>query len=209
MSAKPDLVLHHAPRTRSLRVRWLLEEMGLPYRLEQVAFDKRPIGDEAFGEISPLRKVPALSVDGRVITESTAMLELLTTRFGPTELAVTPDESDFDLYLQWIHFAEGTFGTPLNMLIAHTIMLPEAHRSETMAAWGKSECDRFVAYIGEHGLKDREWLAGDRFTCADIAIGYPLFILRLLRVLGDAPEGVKDYAARLFDRPAWKRASAD
>jgi len=89
MTAQPDLTLFHAPMTRSIRPRWALEEMGLPYTLERVAFDRGNVGGDAYRAVNPMQKVPALKDGDQVILESTAILEYLVTKHGPTPLAVT------------------------------------------------------------------------------------------------------------------------
>ena len=202
------LRLYHAPRTRSVRVRWLLEEMGLQYSLETVAFTKRPAGDERYGEIHPLRKVPALEDNGRVMFESVAILQYLMGRYGPTELDVRPDETDYDLYLQWLHFGESGMIMPVSLLLAHTMLLPEKVRNPGIAASARADTTKALIMLAEHGLKDRDYLAGDRFTAADISVGYMLFLLKIIKQFDDAPEAVKDYFARITARPSWAIASA-
>ncbi|OLF75439.1 glutathione S-transferase [Maricaulis sp. W15] len=208
MVDKSGLRLFHAPRTRSVRVRWLLEEMGLPYELEQVAFAQRPAGDEAYAEIHPLRKVPALEDKGRVMFESVAILQYLMGRYGPTELEVTPDEADYDLYLQWLHFGESGMLMPVTLLLAHTALLPEKARNPVIARSAKFDTVKVLAMLADHGLAGRDYLAANRFTAADISVGYMLFLLKIIKQLEDAPEAVTAYFARLTARPGWSVASA-
>ncbi len=208
MVDQSDLRLYHAPRTRSLRVRWLLEEMKLPYTLESVAFAQRPAGDEAYADIHPLRKVPALADKGRVMFESVAIMQYIMGRYGPTDLDVKPDEADYDLFLQWLHFGESGMILPVTLLLAHTVLLPEKARSDVIARSAKADTVKALALLAEHGLKGREFLAGDRFTAADISVGYMLFLLKIIKQMDDAPEAVKAYFARLTTRPTWIAASA-
>lgn len=139
------LRLYHAPRTRSLRVRWLLEEMKLPYTLESVAFAQRPAGDEAYADIHPLRKVPALADKGRVMFESVAIMQYIMGRYGPTDLDVKPDEADYDLFLQWLHFGESGMIMPVTLLLAHTVLLPEKARSDVIARSAKADTVKALA----------------------------------------------------------------
>ncbi|PWE18926.1 glutathione S-transferase family protein [Marinicauda salina] len=201
--------LYHAPRSRSIRPRWALEEMGLDYRLERVAFTHGDVGGPSYREVNPLQKIPAFMDGDAVILESVAILEYLVNKYGPTPLAVLPDEPEYPRYLEWLHFGEGTMTTPVNMLLGHTWLLPEEHRIEAMARWGRREADRHLNMISERGLKHSDYLAGDRFTAADISVGYMLFLLKLLRVLDDAPGPVQAYWKRITAREAWIKASAD
>ena len=130
--SEPNITLYHAPMSRSVRVRWCLEEMGLPHTLENLgpitANQRGNMGGEAFKAINPMQKIPAMTDGDRVMLESVAMVEYLVTRYGPTELAVTPDEPDYDRYLEWMHFSEGTMSMAVNLTLAHTTLLPEEQR---------------------------------------------------------------------------------
>lgn len=202
-----SLVLHHAPRSRSIRVLWLMEEMGLDYRLAPVAFDARPVGDEHYEKVHPLRKVPALEDGDRTMFESIAILQYLMSRYGPTDLDVRPDEPDYARYLQWLHFGEAGMLMPVQMLLAHTTLLPEDKRNPQLAAWGRAEVDKLLAMLGSHAVAGRDYVAADRFTAADISLGYMLYLLKLIRQFDGAPEPVSAYFARLAERPAWAKAS--
>ena len=205
-----DIILYHAPRSRSVRVRWCLEEMGLVYRLERPAFNHGDVGGEAFRAVNPLQKVPAMSVDGAVMLESLAMIDYLTSVYGRTELRAAPDEADYARYLEWFHYGEASMAMSINLLLGHTALLPEKHRNPAMAAWARKEVDKHLNHIAERGLADgRDWLACGRFTAADMSVGYMLYLLKLIRVMGDAPEPVQAYWARIAERPAWRAASAD
>jgi len=209
MTAQPDLTLFHAPMTRSIRPRWALEEMGLPYTLERVAFDRGNVGGDAYRAVNPMQKVPALKDGDQVILESTAILEYLVTKHGPTPLAVTPDEADYGRYLEWLHFAEGTMSMSVNLTLAHTMLLPEEQRNPALAQWALANVNRQLVQVAERGLGDgREWLAAGRFTAADISMGYMFYLLKIVKQFDNAPEPVKAYFDRIKVRPAWRRASA-
>lgn len=203
-----ELVLYHAPRTRSVRVRWLLEEMRVPYTLEPVAFDRRPAGDENYALIHPLRKIPALRHGSMTMIESTAMVQYILARFGPSSLAPDSESDDYGPFLQWIHFSEASMSMPVNLLLAHTAILPEAHRNPGLAHWAEQETLKLLEFIGEHGLKGEEYLVGNTFSAADICIGYMFLLLKLTRKFDMAPPAVKAYFERLSSRDAWIVASS-
>lgn len=207
MTRTPDLTLYHAPRTRSIRVRWLLEEMGLRYALHTVQFATRPAGDESYALIHPLRKVPALKDGDEIVLDSVAIMQYLLGRYGPCSLDVTPDEADYGRFLHWLHFGESGMIMPVSLLLAHTQLLPEDKRDANLAKWAKHETDKLLDFASKHGLADREFIAGDRFTAADISMGYMFYLLKLIRQFSDAPDNLKTYFARLTARPGWVIAS--
>lgn len=209
MTDAPDLVLYHGTNSRSLRARWMLEEMGLPYRLEPVAFDRRPIGDEAYGKIHPLRKVPVLRDGSDLVRDSIAIMEYLAARHGPTDLVLDPGEAEYGRFLEYLQFGESGMLMPLNLVVAHTALLPEDQRNPSLAKWGRMECDKLLEYIETTGLADgRDYLAGGRFTAADISVGYSVYLLKILRQFDRSATGVDAWFKRITARDAWKRASA-
>ncbi|GGG96364.1 glutathione S-transferase [Glycocaulis albus] len=209
MSHDANLILFHAPMTRSIRARWAMEEMGLDYRLERVAFDRGNVGGDEYRKIHPLQKIPALKDGDTVILESVAILEYLINRYGPTPLRVDPSESGYPRYLEWLHYAEGSLGMPVNLLLAHTTLLPEAQRNEGIARWAKKEVEKHLQLIATRGLEGRDWLAADRFTAADISVGYLLYLLKIIRQLKDAPPAIQAYWERLTALESWQKASAE
>ncbi|MBR9825017.1 MAG: glutathione S-transferase family protein [Alphaproteobacteria bacterium] len=207
--ANAELKLYHAPRTRSIRVKWLLEEIGLPYSVEDVQFKTRPAGDEAYAKINPLRKVPALTDGDTVVCESLAIMQYILGRYAPdSSLNVRPDEADYGRFLNWLHFGEAGMLMPVSLLMGHTVLLPEDKRSPEMAAWSKVETDKVIAALAEAGIEDREFIAADRFTAADISVVYMLFLLKLIGQFDDLPESVKSYFKRMTERDGWKTATA-
>ncbi|MHA6287905.1 glutathione S-transferase family protein [Maricaulis sp. CAU 1757] len=205
MTEKP--VLYHAPRTRSVRIIWLMQEMGLDHDIVPVKFDQRPAGDADYDKVHPLRKIPALRDNGQVVIESVAIMQYLLGRYGPSELEVRPDEDDYGRYLQWLHFGEAGMIMPVSMLLAHTALLPEDKRDANLAKWAKHESDKILAMLGEHAIGEREFVAGARFTAADISLTYMFYLLKLIRQFGEAPDNVKAYFKRMTERPSWEIAS--
>lgn len=201
--------------SRSVRVRWCLEEMGLAHTIERLApitADTRGnVGGAEFKTINPLQKVPALKDGDEVILESNAMLEYLVTKYGPTPLAVTPDEPDYGRYLEWLHYGEATMAMSVNLTLAHTTLLPEAHRNAGIAKWARAEVAKQLSVLGQRGLDNgaRTYLAGDRLTIADMSIGYMLFLLKIVKQFDAAPDSVRAYFDHLRTLDSWKRASAD
>ncbi|XBQ17165.1 MAG: glutathione S-transferase family protein [Oceanicaulis sp.] len=210
MVPEPRLTLYHAPMSRSVRVRWCLEEMGLPHKLERVAFDRGNVGGEAYRAINPIQKVPALTDGDLVILESVAIVQYLVTKHGATPLAVEPGEPDYARYLEWLHFGEATMSMATNLVLAHSFLLPEHQRNPQMLKWARQTVDTQLGLIAQRGLADgREFLAAGRLTAADMSVGYMLYLLKITKQFDGAPEPVRAYFDRLRALDSWKRASAD
>lgn len=211
----PNLTLYHAPMSRSVRVRWALEEMGLPYTLHNLGAitpDTRGnVGGEAYKAIHTMQKVPALTDGDQVILESLAMLDYLGHRYGPTDLIVKPDEADYARYLEWFQFGEAGLSMSVNMLMGHTVLLPESQRVPGIAKWSGQMVADQLALLGERGLENgkRKFLAGDRLTFADMSVAYMLYLLKITRNFGDAPQSVSDYFNHIKTIESWQRASRD
>lgn len=211
MTDAPNLTLYHGPMSRSIRARWCLEEMGLPYTLERPEFTHGNVGGEAYKDVNPLQKIPALKDGDEVLLESVAICEYLTHRYGPTDLVVQPEEADFGRYLEWLHFGEATMSMPVNLILAHTLLLPEDRRNPALAAWARQTVDKQLKVIAERGLEDgkRIFFAGERLTLADMSLMYMLFLLKITKQFDGAPQVVTDYFNRIREIDSWKRASAD
>lgn len=198
------ITLYHVPFSRSLRVRWLLEELGLPYRLETRGF-----GDLRRPEhlaLHPLGKVPALADGDVVLFESGAILQHLLERYGEGRLepkAGTPERS---LYWQWFHYAEASVAPPLGLIVRHTVLLPEAERLPAVAEWARAQAAQMLAPV-ERALAGRSWLLSE-FSAADVMMGYSVKLASLLRLLGDVTPSLTAYLARCEERPAYRRATA-
>lgn len=203
------LTLYHAPYSRSVRVRWLMEEMGLDYEIAPVALVHGDAGGAEYARINPIQKIPSLIDGDETILESVAIMQYLMARYGPTELAVKPDDPAFGRYLQFLHFGEAGLSMGVNLMLGHLVLLPEEKRNPAMARWAEGEVKKALKLV-ELTLGDHDYLAADRFTAADISVGYMLLLLKLMKrfnvVAGPA---TRDYWPRLKERAAWKAAMAD
>lgn len=116
--------LFHCYNSRSLRPLWCLEEMGLDYELEIMPFPPR-FEREGYLDINPLGTVPAFTDDGITLTESTGICQYLVQKYGPTPLAVTPDEPEYGDFLNWLYRSDATFTFPLALILRYTKLEPE------------------------------------------------------------------------------------
>jgi glutathione S-transferase len=198
------LTLHHVPLSRSLRVRWLLEELGLPYRLEPRGFAdlRRP----EHLALHPLGKVPVLADGDVVLFESGAIVQYLLERYGEGRLEPKRGSPERAPFLQWLHYAEATVTPPLGLIVRHTMLLPEAERIPAVAELGRALAAQVLAPV-ERQLAGHDWLLPE-FGAADVMMGYSVKLASLLRLLGDAHPNLTAYLARCEERPAWRRAAA-
>jgi glutathione S-transferase len=197
------LRLYHSPFSRSLRVLWLLEELGLEYELVTLGSIATAV---PFSQATPTGKVPTLEDDGMVMFESIAILEYVLDRYGGGRLAPPRESRLWGPFLQWLHFAESTAFPPLGFIARHTFALPEAERSAQTVADSRAIANRVLA-VPEHVLGGTDYLVGGGFTAADVAMGYSVGTAKLLGLLGSFPN-LEAYFARLAARPAFQRANA-
>jgi glutathione S-transferase len=198
------LRLYYAPRTRSVRVRWLLEELGLPHELLRVEF--RP--GTTFSQATPLGKLPVLEDGETVIGESGAILEYILERHASGRLAPPVGSAQRGEFLQWLHFAEGTAFPPLSVLIWHGIYRKDADRVPLAIEAARERAASVLAVIEKH-LSSREYLLGSEFSAADVMLGFTLAAAQFLGVLDARYPATLAYLERLTQRPAYRRATAD
>lgn len=188
---------------RGFRVVWLLEEMGLAYRLHPVdllAAEK----DREFLAINPAGFIPALRDGETVMVESIAILEYLLARYGSDSLAVAPDDPAFSAYLQFLHMGEAGLAGPMNAVLVGRQLAPEAERHARVTSWAMETFESRLGLVVRR-LADCPYLAGDRFTAADISVSYALLLG--LRTGNHVPGSVeRDYLRRTTARPAYQRA---
>ncbi len=173
-------VLYHCKGARSLRAAWCLEEMALDYQLETMPFPPRVFHKE-FLELNPLGTIPYF-VDGETkMTESSGICNYLVDRYGPTPLGVAVDDPEYGSYLNWLYYSDATLTFPQTLFLRYTRLEPEERRVPQVADdykkwfWGRL---RAV----ESATADREFLCCDRFTIADICVGYGLHLAQSLGI---------------------------
>lgn len=198
------LKLYHCKGARSVRPLWTLEEMGIPYELESMRFPPR-LFREGYLNINPLGTVPTL-VDGDVtMTESAGICQYLVDRYGPTDLGLAPAEKDYGTYLNWLHRSDATLTFPQTIVLRYTQFEPEERRLKQAA---DDYTQWFFARLRsvEQATADREYLCAGRFTIADIAVGYALYLAETLGLRGGFKPNTGAYYRRLRERPAFQRA---
>ena len=196
--------LYHCADARSLRPLWALEELGADYELVNMAFPPRATYP-GYLSINPLGTVPTF-VDGDVtLTESTGICHYLGEKFAPTDLRVDPAEPAYGEYLNWMYRSDATLTFPQTIVLRYTRLEPKERRlpqaAEDYTVWYLSRL-RSV----EAALEDREFLCAGRFTMADIAVHYALFLGETLGLAERYKPRSRDYLERLKERPAFRKA---
>ncbi|WP_396604717.1 glutathione S-transferase family protein [Bradyrhizobium sp. YCK136] len=187
---------------RGFRVVWLLEELGVAYRLRPV--DLLAVeNDPDFLAINPAGFIPALQDGEMIMVESIAILEYLLARHGPSPLAVAPDDPAFGAYLQFLHLGEAGLAGPMNAVFVGRALAP-AERNARVTNWALQTFHSRLGLVIQR-LANRPSLAGDQFTAADISVSYALLLG--LRTGNYTPGSVeRAYLARTTTRPAYARA---
>jgi len=196
--------LYHSPRSRSVRIYWLLEELGVPYELEVVPFTLPVPPARPFAQRSPFGKLPALQDGDLTMVESGAILEYILERYGQGRLAPAPGSPLRGAFLQWVHFAEATVFPPLGNIAWHTFRRDADSIPGAMAdyrTWAVAALD-----VLERALSGRQYLLGDEFSGADIMMGYTLECAKWFGLVGAGYPNLADYLARLEARPAFQKA---
>ena len=196
------ITLYHAPFSRSVRVLWLLEELGVPYELRVLP---AIAGTTPFSQETPTGKVPTLEDGALVMFESIAIMEYLLGRYADGRLAPAPDALEWGHFLQWLHYSESTAFPPLGYVARHSFALPEHERNAESEKENRVLAASILS-VPERVLGESEYLVGNRFTAADIAMGYTVGTAKLLGVLDRFPN-LDAFLSRLAKRPAFRRAT--
>jgi glutathione S-transferase len=210
------ITVHHLENSRSQRVLWMLEELGVPYELVKYKRDPQTmLAPPALVAIHPLGKSPVITDDGKTYAESGAILEYLVEKYGNGRFAPAIGTPDRDRYRYFLHYAEGSLMPILLMRLVTgkiaTAPMPFFVRPVAKKIARKLN-DTFVGpnltkHIGflAGELASRPWLAGDELTAADIQMSYPLEALAA-RGGDQVPAAIRDFVAKLQARPAYQRA---
>jgi glutathione S-transferase len=195
-----SLIVHHLNNSRSQRVLWLLEELGLPYEIRH--YQRDPVTNLAPAELKavhPLGKSPLLEDGGEVIQESAAIVQHLIDRYGAGRFAPAP--ADALRHLQFMHFAEGSAMTPI-LLQLYTARLGEA--AAPLHPRIGEQLQSHFAYL-EDEVRDSGHFVGDDWTGADVMLSFPAEIA-VMQGQGAAYPKLQAFVAAVHARPAWQRA---
>jgi len=199
--------LWHCKGSRSIRPLWALEELQLPYELEVLRFPPR-FEHREFLDVNILGTVPYF-IDGEVeMTESSAICLYLVEKFGRYDLGLQADHPEYGVYLNWLFHSDATLTFPQTIVLRYTQLESEERRLPSVASDYRRWYLARLRLLDSH-MKSREYLCEGRFTIADIAIGFALYLGEILKISSDYTPQVSAYLGRLKSRPAFARAIAD
>jgi glutathione S-transferase len=189
---------------RGFRVVWLLEEMGLAYRLRPVDLLAGVENDTEFLAINPAGFIPAIQDGDITMVESIAIMEYLMARYGPTPLAPDARDPAFPSYQQFLHLGEAGLAASIYFVVGARNGAPQSQRQNWSAAQALSVFESRLTLVTRQ-LARTPYLAGETFTAADISVTYALELAQKGGgvTLGDAE---RSYMARTSARDGYKRA---
>ena len=211
------LTLHHLNNSRSQRILWLLEELGVDYNIEHYQRDSATnLAPESLRAVHPLGRSPVLTTPDGAIAESGAIVEYLIRKHGQTSFTSPESGENLQQYLFWLHFAEGSLMPPL----VARLVLEKARQKGAKPFFIKPITNKLIdgilnAYYGpnlaqslryvESYLAHHTWFAGEQPTGADVQMIFPLESLVASGNAKDFP-AIREYVKRVHARPAYKQA---
>ncbi len=196
--------LYHCVSARSFRALWMLEELGLPYQLRMLPFPPRALAKEYLG-INPLGTVPLLINGAARMTESAGICQYLTSLTPQSNLGVAADEADYASYLNWLHMADATLTFPQTLVLRYQFFEPGPRRQPVVAD------DYMRWFLGrlravEAAVNHQPFLCANRFTAADVAVGYALMLSDYLGMSSQWGPATQEYWMGLQQRSAFLRS---
>jgi len=187
-----------------MRVVWALKEMELDCEIESLKFPPRIFQPE-YLEVNPLGTIPYFVDGDTYLTESSGICHYLASKYNKDELLIQPDHPDYGSFINWLYHSDATLTFPLTIVMRYQILEPNKFPevAEDYAKWHVAR----LRLLDRH-LEDREFLCGDKFTIADIAITYALYLGDQLKVSQYYSDNIKHYLARMTARPAFLSAEA-
>lgn len=198
------IVVHHLNNSRSQRVLWLFEELGIEYEIKRYERDTETmLAPPSLRQVHPLGKSPVITDGEEAIAESGAITEYIINRYGNGRLIPAPNTPERLRYTYWLHYAEGSAMPPLLLrLIFERFGTGD---SKAMDAFIAPQIKLHFDYI-EGELSKSTWFVGEEFTAADIEMSFPLQLLAMHPEEVDRRPLLKEFLARIHARPAYKRA---
>ncbi|SEK61643.1 glutathione S-transferase [Roseateles sp. YR242] len=213
------ITVHHLNNSRSQRVLWLLEELGLPYEIKHYQRDpKTMLAPPELRQVHPLGKSPVITDGELVIAESGAILEYLVDRYGEGRFKPAPGTPDALRYRYWMHYAEGSAMPPLLLKLVFDRIesgpLPFFIKPIAKAIAGKAKSTFIQPQITNHmnyleaELGKGPWFAGAEFSAADVQMSFPLEAAAMRGGAVAKQPRLTEFLARIHARPAYQRALA-
>jgi glutathione S-transferase len=211
------IVVHHLNNSRSQRVLWVLEELGLAYEVKRYQRDaKTMLAPPELRQVHPLGKSPVITDGELTLAESGAILEYLVERYGEGRFAPAPGTPERLRYLYWMHYAEGSLMPPLLLKLVFNrietgpmpfFVRPVARgiARRVKGTFIEPQIVRHLDYL-EAELGKHAWFAGGDFSAADIQMSFPLEAAAARGGLDATRPKLMGFLERIHARPAYRRA---
>ena len=211
------IVVHHLNNSRSQRVLWLLEELGLTYDIKRYERDKKTmLAPPELKRIHPLGKSPVVTDASFTLAESGAIIEYLVERYADGCLAPARELPAYLRYRYWLHYAEGSLMPPLLLKLVfdkiETTPMPFFVKPVAKAISGKAKSSFIMPQVNTHldyledELGKSTWFAGDEFTAADVQMSFPIEAAAARGGLNASRPKLMNYLKQIHARPAYQRA---
>jgi glutathione S-transferase len=210
--------VHHLNNSRSHRILWLLEELGLPYEIVRYQRDPKTMqAPPELRKIHPLGKSPVITDQGNVLAESAAIIEYLVETYGAGRFAPPPGTPEHRRYIYWLHYAEGSAMPPLLLKLVFARLptaAPGLLRPVVSMVSGRAQSSfidpQLALHMGywESELGKDAWFAGSDFSAADIQMSYPVEVATSRGGLDARYPRTTAWLARIRERSAYQRAEA-
>jgi len=209
------IIVHHLENSRSQRILWMLEEMGLDYEIKHYKRDPETmLAPPELKAVHPLGKSPVITDDGKVIAETGAIIEYLTEKTG--KLAPDTSTDEYLRYRYWLHFGEGSAMSPLLLKLVFDILptkpmpffvrpIAKGLSKGALKNFVTPQINAHLDYMEEE-LGKNTWFGGEEMTGADIMMSFPLEAITGRGGLGKKHKNLKAFLKRIHDLPAYKRA---
>lgn len=200
-----SIILHHLNASRSFRILWLLEEIKQPYELKSYFRDKTTnLAPQELKNIHPLGKSPVIELNGKVIAESGAIVEILIEKFAPQLMPARDSDSYLD-YLQWIHFSESSAMVPYLLNIFNSIELKNGTQLKFLDQYAHAELDKVFSYLDQQ-LVGKKFLVDNCLTGADFMIGFVVYGLINSLNIRSKYLNIEQYVKSLESLESWQKA---
>jgi glutathione S-transferase len=211
------IVVHHLNNSRSQRVLWLLEELGLDYEIKRYQRDAETmLAPPSLRKVHPLGKSPVITDGKLTLAESGAILEYLVDRYGKGQLVPGPGTPERIRYSYWMHYAEGSAMPPLLLKLVFDRIesgpmpflvrpIARAIARRVKSTYIEPQIARHLDYLEGELARDK-WFAGKAFTAADIQMSFPIEAAAARAGLDASRPKLMDFLERIRSRPAYKRA---
>ncbi|NOU49916.1 glutathione S-transferase family protein [Pseudoalteromonas sp. JBTF-M23] len=197
--------VHHLNQSRSTRVLWLLEELGMPYEVEQHERDSTTrLAPASLAKVHPLSKAPIIEHNGAVLCESGAIMEYILDQAPHAHLRPEKGTQAYYQYLEWLHFAEGSLALPV--ITSLLMQMEQRDGTKPMDGYISKELQLDFSYI-DTVLSKQRYFAGEQFSAADIMMTITLEIAHSLSLLAGR-DNIARYLSDMQSREAYKKARA-